>query len=57
MTCEYELSRLNDAELQLLEQLLSKAAGEIVGDEVPTFRVEFINRNIESDVADEADAH
>jgi hypothetical protein len=35
-----DLSRLTDDELELLEQLLKKAAGELDGDVVPTFRIE-----------------
>jgi hypothetical protein len=40
-----DLSRLTDEELALLERLLSKAAGEIVGDVIPQFRVmrEFVD--------------
>jgi hypothetical protein len=34
-----DLTRLNDDELKLLERILKKAAGEIVGDVVPQFRV------------------
>jgi hypothetical protein len=34
-----DLSLLSDDEFALLEQLLKKAAGEIEGDVVPTFRV------------------
>ena len=35
----YVLSRLSEAELELLEHLLKKAAGEIVGDVIPEIRV------------------
>jgi hypothetical protein len=41
-----DLSKLTDDEIELLERLLSKAAGEIVGD-VPSFRIErvFVDGN------------
>jgi hypothetical protein len=48
----YDLSKLDDAELRLLEQLLKKAAGEFEGDVIPPFRIEFINR--QSNAADDA---
>jgi hypothetical protein len=35
-----DLSKLTDDELELLEKLLAKAAGEFEGDAVPTFRIE-----------------
>ena len=40
-----DLSKLTDDELELLEKLLAKAAGEFEGDAVPTFRVvrEFVD--------------
>jgi hypothetical protein len=51
----YDLSKLNDAELEWLERLLSKAAGQFDGDVAPPFRVEFVNRRqnvIESNAAE-----
>jgi hypothetical protein len=37
-----DLSRLTDAELELLGRLLLKAAGEFEGDVVPSLRIERI---------------
>jgi hypothetical protein len=41
----YDLGKLNDEELELLERLLSKAAGEHDNVVVPTFRIvrEFVD--------------
>jgi hypothetical protein len=39
-----DLSKLTDEEIKLLERLMLKAAGELVGDVAPPFRVEFVNR-------------
>jgi hypothetical protein len=39
-----DLSKLNDEEIKLLERLLLKAAGELFGDVVPAFKIEFVNR-------------
>jgi hypothetical protein len=52
---DYDLARLNGAELELLERLLSKAAGELEGDVTPPFRIErvFVDGNtIETNAAD-----
>ena len=38
----YDLSRLSDDELALLERILKKAAGGFEGDVCPPFRIEFI---------------
>ena len=40
---DMDLKKLNDDELELLERLLEKAAGKLVGDVVPPFRIEFMN--------------
>ena len=38
-----DFSRLSDEELELLERMLLKAAGEFTGDVVPPFRIEFVD--------------
>jgi len=38
----YDLSRLSDDEIALLERILKKASGELEGDVCPPFRIEFI---------------
>jgi hypothetical protein len=45
-----DLSKLTDEEIELLERLLLKAAGEFVGDVTPPFRIEFVDR-VESNAA------
>jgi hypothetical protein len=46
-----DLSRLSAEELALFEKLLLKIAGEFTGDVAPPFRIEFINRNSETNSA------
>jgi hypothetical protein len=43
-----DLSKLNDDELELLERLLSKAAGQFDGEVV---RIEFVNGNTAAEAA------
>jgi hypothetical protein len=50
-----DLSLLTDSEIELLDRLLSKAAGQFEGDVVPAFKIEFLERGqrmIESSAAE-----
>jgi hypothetical protein len=47
-----DLSKLNDEEIKLLEQLMLKATGELVGDVVPAFKIEFVRQIIDSNAAE-----
>ena len=41
----YDLSRLSDDEIALLERILKKAAGELEGEITPPpFKIEFVER-------------
>jgi hypothetical protein len=53
---DYDLARLTEDELEFLEQLLKKAAGQLAGDETPLFRIErvFVDGNTSEN---DADAH
>jgi hypothetical protein len=40
----YDLSRLSDDEIALLERILKKAAGGFEGEITPPFKIEFVKR-------------
>jgi hypothetical protein len=48
----YDLGKLNGAELELLERLLSKAAGDIVGDVDVPFRIELVRHVVDTSTAE-----
>jgi hypothetical protein len=48
----YDLGKLNGAELELLERLLSKAAGDIVGDVDVPFRIELVRQIVDTSAAE-----
>jgi hypothetical protein len=52
----YDLGKLNSAELELLERLLSKAAGEIVGDVDVPFRIELVRQIVDTSAAEPTEA-
>ena len=50
---QYDLSRLTEAELELLEKLIAKAEGKFEGRIIPPFIVEFVDAGPIESNADE----